>query len=433
MDLHQQPPRRPSNTIQGGIAALARMTDKARAANDETLGAYLYGETSGLDKEVLEFIDMKADEYAEAAANMDDAALAALALERAGKSAAQIAAFNKEHLERLPKDERHRQLIVERVAKYAPGRTDIKTVFQSIELDDWGLFRDTDLTVRPPRSPYVRSVAGITAVARMGDKARASKCGKLGEYKYGEDSGLDQGILEFLGISAADFAEAAYQNPNDLELGEWVKAHTRRTQAQISTFNAQRSVRGLSTPELHDRFLQRRNAMCPERTDITTFSELLDYDDERSFGLVDLTRHAPRNPYDESVGGLVSLGRMIDKARATSKGTQGAYWYGTDSGIDRALLEFLGLSQEEFAAALEKHTTDEAVVQWLGARLQKPQAEIAAFNERMRSYGPTAERGWKFLRGAVDKCDPARTELTTFFAIMVLDDKITFARLKAGV
>jgi hypothetical protein len=433
MDLTRQPPRRPSNTIMAGIVALARMTDKARAHNDETLGAYLYGETSGLDKEVLEFINMKADEYAEAAARLDDAALGALALEKAGKTPAQIAAFNQEHLERLPQDERHRQLLVERVAKYAPGRTDVKTVFQSIELDDWGLFRDTDLTVRPPRSPYVRSVIGMAAVARMGDKARAAKCGKLGEYKYGEDSGLDKSILEVLGVSAADFAEAAYQNPNDLELGEWVRVHAACTQAQISAFNARRSARGLHTPETREFFLERRNSVCPERTDITTFSEILDYEDEKMFGLVDLTRHAPRSPYDTGVGGLVSLGRMIDKARATAKGTQGGYWYGKDSGIDRALLEFLGLSQEEFAAALEKCPTDEAVVQWLGPRLQKPQAEIEAFNERMRRYGPANERGWNYLRGEVAKLDPSRTELTTFFALMVLDDKISFARLRAGV
>ena len=433
MDLTKQPPRRPSNAGMAGIVALARMTDKARAANDETLGAYLYGETSGLDKEVLAFIGMSAEEYAAAAANMGDAALSQLVLEKAGKSPAQIATFNQEHLERLPQDERHRQLVVERVAKYAPGRTDIKTVFQSIELDDWGLFRDTDLTVRPPRSPYVRSVSGIMAVARMGDKARASKGGKLGEFKYGEDSGLDEGILEFLGISAADFAEAAYQNPNDTELGEWVRAHTSRTQGEISTYNAGRSVRGLNTPELRERFLQRRNAMCPERTDITTFSDLLDYDDEHSFGLVDLTRHAPRSPYDASVGGLVSLGRMIDKGRATNSGTQGAYWYGNDSGIDRALLEFLGVSQEDFAAALKEHRTDEEIIKWLGARLQKPAAEVEAFNEQMRNYGPTTERGWNFLRSALAKVDPSRTELTTFFAMTVLDDKITFARLKAGV
>lgn len=433
MDLTRQPPRRPSNPIMAGIIALARMTDKARAHNDETLGAYLYGDTSGLDREVLEFINVKADEFAQAAARLDDAALGALALERAGKTPEQIAAFNKEHLERLPQDERHHQLLEERLAKYAPGRTDVKTVFQSIELDDWGLFRNTDLTRRPPRSPYVRSVADMCGAARMGDKARASQCGLIGEYKYGRDSGLDQSILECLGISAEDFAEAACHNPNDLELGEWVRAHTSRTPAQISAFNAQRAMRGLNTPGLRERFLERRNALCPERTDLTTFSELLDYDDEHSFGLVDLTRHAPRNPYDDRVGGLVSLGRLIDKARAANSGTLGGYWFGKDSGIDRALLEFLGMTQEEFAAGMKDHPTDEAVVAWLGARLQKPKAEIDAFNERMRTYGPTTERGWKFLRGELAKLDPARTDIESFFALTVLDDKITFARLKAGV
>jgi len=53
---------------------------------------------------------------------------------------------------------------------------------------------------------------------------------------------------------------------------------------------------------------------------------LLDYDDEQSFGLVDLTRHAPRNPYDDSAGGLAGLARMIDKARAANSGTLGKYW-----------------------------------------------------------------------------------------------------------
>lgn len=433
MDLTRQPPRRPSNTSMAGIVALARMTDKARAHEDETLGEYLYGDTSGLDREVLEFIQMKAEEYAQAAARLDDTALSGLVLERAGKTQEQIAAFNKEHLERLPQDDRHRRLLEERLAKYAPGRMDVRTVFQSIELDDWGLFRNTDLKRRPPRSPYMRSVAGVHGAARMGDKARASKCGLLGQYKYGRDSGLDQSILEFLGLSPEDFAEAAYQNPNDLELGEWVRAHTRRTPAQICAFNARRCSRGLNTSGLRERFLQRRNELCPERTDLTTFSELLDYDDEQSFGLVDLSRHAPRNPYDDSVGGLVGLARLIDKGRARNGNTLGGYWFGKDSGIDRALLEFLGMTQEEFAAGLKEHPTDEAVVQWLGPRLQKPKAEVEAFNERLRTYGPTTERGWSFLRNGVAQLDPSRTDIESFLAMTALDDKITFARLKAGV
>ncbi|MBI1926331.1 hypothetical protein HYR99_19060 [Candidatus Poribacteria bacterium] len=53
MDLRRQPPRRPSNLSVAGIVGAARMTDKARAHNNETLGEYLYGEDSGLDRRIL--------------------------------------------------------------------------------------------------------------------------------------------------------------------------------------------------------------------------------------------------------------------------------------------------------------------------------------------------------------------------------------------
>ena len=79
MDLTLQPPRRPSNATMAGLVGLARMTDKARGHNAELLGEFVYGEDSGLDMEVLAFIKMTADEFAEAADELDDDALAALA------------------------------------------------------------------------------------------------------------------------------------------------------------------------------------------------------------------------------------------------------------------------------------------------------------------------------------------------------------------
>ena len=146
MDLNKQPPRRPTNMGMAGIAGLARMTDKARGHNDEQIGEYVYGDASGLDKGVLEFLGMSADEYAEAADSMDDGELSELALKKSGKDASEIAAFSKAQVEREPQDDRHRQLLVERVATYAPERTDVKTVYQSKEQDDWGMFRELDLT-----------------------------------------------------------------------------------------------------------------------------------------------------------------------------------------------------------------------------------------------------------------------------------------------
>ncbi|MEE3259530.1 MAG: DUF5069 domain-containing protein [Candidatus Latescibacterota bacterium] len=433
MDLTRQPPRRPSNVHVGGIAGLARMIDKARGHNEETIGEFKYGADSGLDVEVLEFIKMSADEFAEAVDEMDDRALGKLALAKAQKTRDEVDAFNKEHLERAPQDELHEQLLVERIAKFAPERTDIKTVFASIELDDWGAFRDLDLIVAPPRSPYVRSVFGLVGAARMADKARAVTIGKLGDYRYGGDSSQDQAILDFIGVDQEAFRAAAYQNPNDAELSEWIAERCEKTAAAKSAFNAGRASVG-RYGEMHERLVVRRAEVAPERGDLETFFDLQDLDDELGFGLMDLRRHPPRSPFDQSVGGMVCLARMIDKFRALNCNCMGEYWCGEDSGFDRRILEFLGLAQEEFAAAVKEQATDEAVVAWLGERLSgKSDEERAQFNEKILTLGPSNDRQWNFLRGAVARLDPSRTDIETFAALTLLDDKVYFARCKAGV
>ena len=65
MNLTKQPPRRPSNLSISGIVGLARMTDKARAYNNETLGEYLYGGESGLDRKILDFLSISDEQFAE--------------------------------------------------------------------------------------------------------------------------------------------------------------------------------------------------------------------------------------------------------------------------------------------------------------------------------------------------------------------------------
>ena len=202
MDLTHQPPRRPTNLSIAGIVGVARLTDKARAHNDETLGEYLYGESSGLDRRVLTFLGIPADAYAEAADEHDDTALGQWVLETSGKTEAEIAEFNDATISDNPDTEGHKQRLKERLARFAPGRTDITTVLQSMELDDWGSFWEVDLTARPPRSARSKDIGDICGVARMADKARAERAGKIGEYVYGDNSGQDIRILTFLGISA---------------------------------------------------------------------------------------------------------------------------------------------------------------------------------------------------------------------------------------
>ena len=426
MDLTRQPPRRPSNLGIAGIVGVARMTDKARAHNAETLDDYIYGESSGLDQRVLMFLGISADAYAEAADEYDDAALGHWVLETSGKTAAEIAEFNDAALSQLPDTEGHKQRLKDRLARFAPGRTDITTVLQSMELDDWGSFWQVDLTAGPPRSPLSKDIAGICGVARMTDKGRAERAGKIGEYLYGDNSGQDVRILTFLGISAADFQEAAVNNPNNLELGAWVLENCGKSQDEIDEFN-ETLVNYGPNEATRERFEARCQEVDPTRTDITTWVALQDADDQLSFGIVDLNRRAPRSPYNTDVYGMVQLARLIDKGRAFNSNTLGAYFYGEDSGIDRATLAFLGISAAEFTEALKALPTDAEVEAWLKADHPQSEADIDAYNERMTQMGPTTDRHKAMMAKMLSRIAPERTDINTWFALMYLDDEKTFA------
>ena len=153
--------------------------------------------------------------------------------------------------------------------------------------------------------------------------------------------------MEFLGIEIEEFTDAAYKDPNDQELGEWVWARTDRTKTEISAFNAECTRFGMSGTG-RERLNQLRSQLCPERVEIGRIFDLLDYDDQTSFGIIDLNRRPPRSPYDNRVGGLTGLARMIDKGRALRTDTLGGYWFGNKSGNDRSVLGFLHLTAEEF-------------------------------------------------------------------------------------
>ena len=434
MDLNRQPPRRPANTSMGGVVGLARMTDKARGHYAELIGEFKYGQDSGNDADLLGFLNSTQDAFLELAIATPDDELAEQVVAASGRTAAEIEAFNTQQLEREPHDALHVRLLKERIEAYAPGRTDITTVLKSIELDDWGAFRNTDLTVAPPRTAYIKTVLGIVATARMADKARASHSDKLGGYYlYGDDSYLDRQILELLGIDAATFAEGAWLNPNDVELGEWLLERiTPLTTGAVSTFNARMSLHGIATPGYEEKFAVRRDEVCGKgQTHVTTYFGLMDIDDEAHFGLVDLERRPPRSHYDQSVAGITSFGRMIDKGRAHLAKRLSVYYFGEDSGFDHRILEHLGVSQAEFEEGLSEHDTDASILKWLQPQLQAGEGKVEALNETLRSLSPDNVRD--FLRGAVRKLDPARSDLDTFMAFSELDDVVTFARLRAHV
>ena len=426
MDLTRQPPRRPSNLGIGGIVGAARMADKARAHNDETLGEFLYGEDSGLDRKILALLDISADEFAEAADEHHDQSLNQWIAERSGISQEAIDQFNQTELERLPETDEYKQRLKDRIAKYAPGRTDVKTILQSVELDDWGNFWQRDLTKKPPRSPRAIDFTGIFGVARMADKARAAQAGKNGNYRYGGDSGQDRKILEFLMVSAEDFQEAAVKNPNDCELGEWVLEQSRPQPKDIEDFNRAMLNRGAEDAEAQAYLESRIREIDPSRTDISTWAELQDLDDERAFGIIDLARHAPRSPYNTDVAGIAGLARTLDKARALNTDSIGGYWYGEDSGHDRQVLQFIGTTPQEFLLVIKDLPGDNDVTNWIRTNAPKTSEEIAAFNDEMVNLRPVTERQRAFFTKAINKLDPSRTDIQTIFDLIVFADEKDF-------
>ncbi|MGB8266992.1 MAG: DUF5069 domain-containing protein [Candidatus Velthaea sp.] len=92
----------------------------------------------------------------------------------------------------------------------------------------------------------------------------------------------------------------------------------------------------------------------------------------------DLREHPPRGP-SERLGGLVFLPRTIDKMRAKIQGTLGAYKIAP--GMSGYLLEWLGISEEAFEAAVRGAATDDEIAHWV--RAHSDPAAYEGINERL--------------------------------------------------
>ncbi len=135
-----------------------------------------------------------------------------------------------------------------------------------------------DLTKQFPRSPHEK-LGGYAHLARMTDKARAKAAGRLGEYIY--PCPLDQGLLEFLGVNADAFLRTATEQ-DDSGVVEWIRRNAKiHTPEQIDAWNREFLSRTPQNEESRQRFLKTRERMAPNRTDITSWIDLLDLEEGR--------------------------------------------------------------------------------------------------------------------------------------------------------
>ncbi|MDE3241586.1 MAG: DUF5069 domain-containing protein [Nitrospirota bacterium] len=98
----------------------------------------------------------------------------------------------------------------------------------------------------------------------------------------------------------------------------------------------------------------------------------------------------PRSP-KAMLGGIMHLGRMIDKVRLRHAGRIQDYNYLT-AGFDKYLLDLLGLSGEAFERHVLAVGTDEAVLAWVrreGKALTE--ADIRLWNQGLLKAAPKDE------------------------------------------
>jgi hypothetical protein len=137
---------------------------------------------------------------------------------------------------------------------------------------------------------------------------------------------------------------------------------------------------------------------------------------------MDLTKEIPRSP-KVKMDGIVSLGRMIDKAGAFNEGKLGEYDY--DCPHDKPVLKFLGIDGATFAQKVAELKDDSAVADWVQRDFisKKTPQEIAAFNEERENWRPEPGPHLEYFEKMRSQIAPDRPEIKTWFDLLDLEEK----------
>ena len=135
---------------------------------------------------------------------------------------------------------------------------------------------------------------------------------------------------------------------------------------------------------------------------------------------MDLRNHFPRS-MRVKMAGYVHLARMIDKCRAVLAGTEGEYIYPCP--MDDRLMEFAGITTDQFTAAVKANSSDDLVEKWF-TRIVKTHtpAELDEWNRMMLSRGPSTLKKQEYFNTLRDAVDPSRTDLTAWADLQDLEE-----------
>jgi len=139
----------------------------------------------------------------------------------------------------------------------------------------------------------------------------------------------------------------------------------------------------------------------------------------------DLTKQAPRSPRVR-LGGYAILPRMLDKGRATLAGKNGEYHYACP--LDHEFLDFTGTDPEALKKELAAGKGDGEILEWIVAHAKHPRTapEICAWSIWQDQRAPDNPDGREYLNGLHKQGAPKRTDITSWFDILDVDDYVSF-------
>ena len=140
----------------------------------------------------------------------------------------------------------------------------------------------------------------------------------------------------------------------------------------------------------------------------------------------DLTARPPRSPRAR-LGGYALLPRMLDKGRATLAGKNGEFHYNCP--LDQHIINFLGIDPEALLKELAKDKGDGEILAWITENQKNKRGawEFEQWSDYMEKRGPDSDaETLGYFAQAVAKFSTAREDITSWAALLDVDDYVTF-------
>lgn len=136
-----------------------------------------------------------------------------------------------------------------------------------------------DLTKTYPRS--VRETwQGVVQLGRTIDKAKAVAHGNIGDYHY--NCPMDQAVFGFLGMNHEQLLAAVEHAENDAAIEAYTLPFVEsKSQKEIERWNRDWLNHEPEDDDSRKFFVELRNQVAPDRSDVTTWPDLLDLDEKR--------------------------------------------------------------------------------------------------------------------------------------------------------